>query len=633
MKQTIKIGNSIIGEGCGVFIIAEAGINHQGDINIAKKLIDIAVEAGCDCVKLQKRDLSAIYSENTLTHVDKQQQDLQYTLSNLKKVELSEIDMVKLMEYSTDKGINFLCTPWDEKSLEFLTRLNLSAYKIGSPDMSNYRLIDAIVKINKPIIISTGMSHVYEIDALIKHLNKINAEYALLHCNSTYPAPYFDINLNFLLTLKKKGVPIVGYSSHETGMSVCLAAVGMGAKIIEKHITLDKRMIGQDHRASMVKEELVELVKQIRIVESSMGSSMRFLSRGEYINRESSSKSIVVTRDLKNGNIIQEKDLTLKSPGTGISPLKLDYFIGKKLTKDIPKDSLMLENYISKGCINNSINLNIYHKWGIVARMDDIDNLMHNNPSFVEIHPTSSDINKNEIYTKKYNVDITVHAPEYNNELLIDVSSMDEEIRRYSIDFLKKSIDYFRRIKGLFNNHDSDIMFVLHPGGMNMHKPILNISQLNMNLLKSVNELQEYGKGFKILIENHPPYPWYFGGQWHHSSFMDADEIVKFSEDTGYGIVFDIAHAALYCNLFHKNLEEYTKTILPVTKYIHIADAAGVSGEGIQIGDGTIDFKNLLKYIISKDTWILSEIWQGHKFGGEGFIIGLRNLKNIDGRL
>ncbi len=633
MSKTLKIGNRLIGDGCRVFIIAEAGINHQGDVKLAKKLIDMAVDAGCDCVKFQKRDLPSLYSEKMLKCTDSQQQDILYTLSNLKKVELSESEMVSLVEYSKEKGIEFLCTPWDEKSLQFLARLNLPAYKVASADMFNHRLIKSMVELNKPVIISTGMSYISEIDSLISFLNNIKARYALLHCNSTYPAPYSDINLNFLKTLKEKGVDVVGYSSHEMGISVCLAAVAMGAKIIEKHITLDKNMPGQDHRASMEKDELIELVKQIRIVETSLGTGVRYPSRGEYMNRENASKSLVASRDLKTGDVLSHDDIVFKSPGMGMSPLKIDYLIGKKLIRNICKDTILLESDVGEQYQLKMGHLKINHKWGIVARMDDIDTLLQNKPDFVEIHPTGSDIVRETVYNKRYDVDITVHAPEYNNELLIDVSSMDEKIRKDSVDFLKRSIIYFRKIKKLFRNNNEKVMYVLHPGGMSMAEPQLDkIKQLNNNLLASVNELQIYGDDdFEILIENHPPFPWYFGGQWNHSSFMDADEIVQFAKETGYGIVYDISHAALYCNAYHKDLEEYTKKILPVTKFIHIADAAGVSGEGIQIGDGTINFKKLLRQINQKKVWILSEIWQGHKFGGQGFMDAVQKLKVIDG--
>ena len=630
-RKTIRIGNRLIGEGYKVYIIAEAGINHQGDVQLGKALIDMAVAAGCDCVKFQKRDLPTLYSEKALKHTDNQQQDLQYTLSNLKKVELSEDEMVSLKEYCTDKGIEFLCTPWDETSLRFLARLNLPAYKIGSPDMCNYNLIDSIVQLKKPIIVSTGMSYQSEVDSLIAHLNQNDACYALLHCNSAYPAPYSDINLNFMQTLKEKGVSVIGYSSHDVGLSVSLAAVAMGAKIIEKHITLDKTMVGQDHRASMVKEELCELVKQIRIVETALGSKVRYLSRGEYLNRESSSKSIVAAKDLKAGDIIQHSSLAFKCPGMGVNPLKKDYFIGKKLMRYVGKDNFILESDVDEKQVANISDLKINHKWGMVARMDDIDTLLQTKPDFVEIHPTGAEITRNADYVKGYDIDIVVHAPEYDRELLIDPSSLDEKIRCESVDFLKKSMDYFKKIKRLFRNRDSDIKYVLHPGGMNMDAPLLNhIPQLNTNLLESVNELQAYGRGFEILIENHPPFPWYFGGQWYHASFMDADEIVQFSQKTGYGIIFDLSHAALYCNAYNKDLEEYTKKILPVTKYIHVADASGVSGEGIPIGDGTIDFCRILPYINKKKVWILSEIWQGHKFGGQGFVNAIQKLKEIN---
>jgi len=199
--------------------------------------------------------------------------------------------MRDLCLYSRKKGIEFLCTPWDEESLKFLSTLNLSAYKISSADMINFKLIHAASLLNKPLIISTGMSFVSEIERLVEFLGEIRAQYILLHCNSTYPAPYHDINLKFIPTLINKFNCNVGYSGHEQGIAVSLAAVSMGAKLIERHITLDGNLPGPDHRASLEPDEFFELMKQIRIVEASLGEPIRYPSRGEYLNREALSKS------------------------------------------------------------------------------------------------------------------------------------------------------------------------------------------------------------------------------------------------------------------------------------------------------------------------------------------------------
>lgn len=247
----IKIGNKIIGGDNPVYIIAEIGLNHQGDVGLAKKLIDHAVKANADAVKFQKRSLKKAYRSGTLENIEKEEHGSHYLLHHIKKSELYKGDMRELQRYSVARGIDFLCTPWDEDSLKFLSTMNLPAYKIASADMVNLKLIHEASKLKKPLIISTGMSFMSEVEHLVEFLAKIKAEYVLLHCNGTYPAPYHDINLKFMEAMCNKFNCNVGYSGHEQGIAVSLAAVSMGAKLLERHITLDRNMPGPDHKASL----------------------------------------------------------------------------------------------------------------------------------------------------------------------------------------------------------------------------------------------------------------------------------------------------------------------------------------------------------------------------------------------
>ncbi len=628
----LPLGKKIIGKGQPTYIIAEIGLNHQGDIHLAKKLIDLAVEAKADCVKFQKRSIKDVYTERVLKNISLEEHSTQFLLHHIKNTEFSHEKMTKLFQYSQIKGIDFLCTPWDDHSLEFLETLNLPAYKIASADMFNLTLIRKAISLHKPLLISLGMSFPSEIDELVFFLNHHKAKYVLLHCNSTYPAPYYDIHLNFIKTLQEKYKCIVGYSGHERGISVSIAAVALGAKVIEKHLTLDRNLPGPDHKASLTPSEFKELVTQIRITETALGKPLRFPSRGEYLNREALSKSLVASRHLKKGSILQFDDIAVKSPGKGTNPMKLHLFEGKKLIlRDVPKDEYLLESDVDLRHIVNGAQIQTNHKWGIVGRMGDIDSLLHLNPSFVEIHLTDSDIKENNSGKKKYPFDFAVHGPEYVDDLLLDISSLDLSIRKKSVDFFKEALLHAQNLKKYFETKEN-IKFVIHPGGMNMEKSLLDDKKkLYENLFDSLRKLKT--KGFELLVENMPPCPWYFGGQWYHASFMDASEIVTFSKKTGYGITFDISHAALYCNYYKRDLLKYVRTILPVTKYIHISDAAYFNGEGLQIGQGTIDFSKILPYLVNTDVWILSEIWQGHKFGGDGFIQAIKTLKKIYPRL
>lgn len=628
--EDIIIGNRLIGEKHSAFIIAEIGLNHQGDINLAKKLIDAAVDAGADAVKFQKRSFPHLYKKDALKHPEHQEHGFHYSMGHVMKCEFSEEKMADLYRYSVARGIQFICTPWEEESLRFLSTLNLPAYKIGSPDMFNLPLIKAAAALKKPLIVSTGMSFVSEIEQVIEFLNQHNAKYVMLHCNSTYPSAYHDINLNFLKTLSAKSRYPVGYSGHEQGIATSVAAVALGAKVIERHLTSDKNLPGPDHRASLEPEEFKELVKQIRIVEKSLGEPVRYPSRGEFLNRENLSKSLVVNRDVKKGEILNYEDIGTRSPGIGTKPLKINSFIGRKvISRDLEEGDYLLESDIDYYKKPDLSDLEIKHKWGIVIRMSDIDQLLHSNPGFVEVYLRDSDIRSPNVYTKQYDVDMTVHAPIYDGDLVLDLSCLDEAARNRSIVAYNEALDYARKIKKLFKNKNKIVKFVVHPGGFGITAPLLgSINQLNANLLDSLKKLNAVG--FELLVENMPACPWVFGGQWYHSSFMNPEEIVNFSKQTGYGVVFDTSHAALYCNYYKKSLEDFIKTILPVTRHVHISDAAGFNGEGLKIGDGTIDFKMVLSYLVKTDFTFLAEIWQGHKFGGEDFINAVRALKTIN---
>ncbi len=629
MKQEVHIGNRIIGDGQPVYIIAEIGLNHQGDVSLAKRLIDEAVRVGADCAKFQKRSLKHLYQEKVLERPDQQEHALQYLMDHIIKCELSDDDMRELQRYATEQGIDFMCTPWDIESLGFITSLGVPALKIGSPDMSNLPLIRAAAATGLPLIVSTGMSYVTEIWQVVDELERLGASFVMLHCNSTYPAPFYDLNLNFLKKLREKTQRPVGFSGHDQSIGVAVAAVALGARVIEKHLTFDREMPGPDHKASLTPDEFAGMVKNVRIVEQALGDTARFPSRGEFLNRENLAKSLVAAHPLKKGHVLTPDDIGVKSPGKGTSPLKIDLFIGKKLlTRDLDTDDYLLESDIQTADAVLEATPDIKHHWGVVARMCDIDGLLACQSPYVEIHLSDSDVNNDVVNPASYDRDLVIHAPEYDGDVLLNLSSLDERKRAYTVAFFNKTLEHGRHLKNIFKNGNDRIKFVVHPGGMNMERPLLKeIDRLNDQLLKSLKELN--GEGFEILVENMPACPWYFGGQWWHASFMDSSEIVDFSRRSGHGVVFDTSHAGLFCNYYKKDLIEYAETILPVTRYIHISDAAGFGGEGLQIGDGSVDFKKLLDILVKTDVWFLPEIWQGHKFGGEGFLKAVRTLKSI----
>ncbi len=324
-------------------IIAEAGVNHNGDIHLAKKLIDTALEAGCDVVKFQTFKVDSLVS-SAASLADYQKQNTGKDESQkemLSRLSLSYADFEALKHYCDEKGIEFLSTPFDIDSIHFLDNL-VSFWKIPSGEITDYPYLVEIAKTHKKVILSTGMSSLDEVEAAIKLLQSNGAgEISLLHCTTEYPAPFNSVNLRAMNTLKEKFDIPVGYSDHTKGISVPIAAVAMGATIIEKHFTLDRNMEGPDHKASLEPDELKEMVDAIRNVEKSLGDGIKVIQDAEAKNKSVVRKSIVAKTDIKKGDIFTEYNITTKRPGAGLTPMKWPEVIGKKATKNYTVDEMI----------------------------------------------------------------------------------------------------------------------------------------------------------------------------------------------------------------------------------------------------------------------------------------------------
>lgn len=293
-EEIVEIGSFTIGQGHSTFIIAEIGINHNGSLELGKKLIDEAVRAGADCAKFQMRDLASLYRNSGNANDPKEDLGAQYALDLLTRFHLPPETMFQLFDYCKERGIFPLCTAWDVKSVKQLESYGMQAYKVASADLTHHELLKAVAETGKPLIASTGMSTEQEISDSVRLLKNLGCTFVLLHCNSAYPAPFKDINLNYIKRLREIGECPVGYSGHERGIHVAIAAVALGAKVVEKHFTLDKTMEGSDHKISLLPEEFRLMVQGIREVEQALGGSKeRSLTQGELINRISLAKSLI----------------------------------------------------------------------------------------------------------------------------------------------------------------------------------------------------------------------------------------------------------------------------------------------------------------------------------------------------
>ncbi len=333
-----------------VVIIAEAGVNHNGSLELAKQLIDVAAEAGVDYVKFQTFKAENIVSQHA-QKADYQKKNIDdsddFQFNMLKKLELTPEQHIELIEYCNKKGVKFFSTAFDMDSIEFLASLHLGLWKIPSGEITNYPYLKRIASYKEPVILSTGMSTLTEIQeaiGILTHFGVHKEQITILHCNTEYPTPMADVNLRAMQSLNHELGVSVGYSDHTQGIEVPIAAVALGATIIEKHFTLDRSMEGPDHKASLEPHELKAMVIAIRNIEQALGSCDKIVSASEQKNKSIARKSIIAAKSIVKGEVLTEENLSVKRPGTGLSPMLWEQVIGTKAVKNYqPEDLIILE--------------------------------------------------------------------------------------------------------------------------------------------------------------------------------------------------------------------------------------------------------------------------------------------------
>jgi N-acetylneuraminate synthase len=633
--RPIAIGGRLVGPGNPTFVIAEIGNNHNGDFDRAVALIDAAVAAGADCAKFQMRKLDEVYRGATLAGRD---EDLavEYTLDLLRRFELSTAQHARLAKYCAERGVFYMCTPWDRASVRVLDQFGVPAFKVASADLTNLPLLGAMAATGKPLVVSTGMSTIEEIEAAVDFLNGRGAEFVVLHCQSTYPAAFHNIHLRFMERLAEIH-PLVGYSGHERGVAVSQAAVARGACVIERHITLDRTMEGPDHAASLEPAEFTTLVTGIREIEAAVGADLpgegRELSQGELINRENLAKSLVAAHDLPAGTIIAEDMVAVRSPGQGLSPLMLPKLVDRTLRRDMRTDDYFFPSDLEEG----NAGARAYHfrrPWGIPVRYHDAERFLAIcQPDLIEFHLSYQDMERDpaEYLSGTYDIGFVVHAPElFGGSRLMDLATHDEDYRRFSLVETQRVIDIARRLKRFFPK-TARPSIVANIGGITMDAPLpAEEKAVRYEIfLKSLNELDM--DGVELTPQTMAPFPWHFGGQRYQNIFIFPEEAAAFCKANGMRMCVDISHTKLAANYFDFDFIGGLAALGPYTAHLHLGDAKGLDGEGLQIGDGEIDFAAVGAVLdrCAPSVTFIPEIWQGHKNSGGGFWTALERLESV----
>jgi sialic acid synthase SpsE/sugar phosphate isomerase/epimerase len=627
--MNLKINNHKIGSG-RTYVIAEIGNNHNGCFDRAIDMIDRAIATGADCAKFQMRHLDQVYRNRSLRK-DGEDLGTEYIVDLLHRFELKVDQHRKLFDYCRQKGIEYMCTPWDEKSVSILESFGVRAYKVASADLTNLPLLEVLTRTGKPLILSTGMSLMEEVRATVEFLNLRSVQYALLHCNSTYPAPLHDINLKLIPELRKIH-PLVGYSGHERGLNVSLAAVALGACVIERHFTLDRLMEGPDHAASLSETEFRIMVEGIREIEQALGNGeTRKLSQGEMINRENLGKSLVAAKPLKVGTVLRTEHIKIRSPGQGLSPQYMPQLLGRTLTHDMEDEDFFYPSDLADARVEPRI-YTFKRPWGVPVRYHDFQQYAERiDPDLWEFHLSYSDmdLNPGNYLLGTYPAGFVVHAPElFSGSRLMDLATPDQASRKDSIRETQRVIDITRALRRYFPREKRP-MIVANVGGFSMDE------QLPSSVIQGYYErfaisLQELDlEGVELIPQTMAPFPWHFGGQRYQNIFVKAKEIIEWCRRLEMRICFDVSHSQLTCNHLGIDFYEFAEQLAPFTAHLHLGDARDLNGEGLQVGEGDIDFDRLGAILNAgcPRASFIPEIWQGHKNGGEGFWIALERLE------
>lgn len=619
--------------GSHIYVIAEVGNNHNGSLELAKQLVDAAIEVGADCVKFQLRNRDALYRRKA---DGSRAEDLgvEYIQDLLDKVELSLDEHREVRAYCAERGIAYLCTPWDEASVDALASFDVAALKIASADLCNPYLIAKAASLGKPLILSTGMSFEHEIIRTTEQLKGLGVPFALLHCNSTYPAPESDIQLGYLRRLQELH-DLIGYSGHERGIAITLGAVALGAKLIERHITLDRCMEGPDHLASLEPLEFAQLVEGIRQLEMALPwvGPGRHASQGELLNRENLGKSVIATCDIAEGEVLRPEMLRVASPGQGLAPYRLPELLGKSAVRAIAQGDFLFASDIEGESVAQQLSFDLPVRWGVPVRYHDFkDYRQRIKPDLFEFHLSYRDLS---LAPQPFMAEVdcsrlVVHAPElFENSELLDLVSDDLAYRRRSIDNLQRVVDATMQMAQFFPNADARLI-VANIGGFSADapRPLAMRSELYERFYESCAKVDFATT--ELIPQNMAPFPWHFGGQRHQNIFMMPDELAREAREHNLRLCLDLSHLQMTCFHFGLDFQAALELLLPYSAHLHVADAKGSNGEGVLMGTGDVDWPATWAQIKRHPhVSFIPEVWQGHKDHGAGFWSALQFLMQL----
>lgn len=601
-----------------VIIIAELGINHNGSTDTAIKLIDHAANSGCHAVKFQYRNLTNAYSATVKEIGD------EILYREIHANHLAPDIILQLSDHAKKLGMKVGISFFEKSDMaDFgieITKFDF--FKLPSAELNNYILLDALIDIGKHVYISTGCHYENEIKDAFKRLP--DNGWTPMHCTSNYPTAIQNPKLGYLAYLKNHWDRDIGYSSHDEHWEVCLVAMQMGATVIERHISLDKHADGLDHSSSSTPDEFEKLclfASNMEIIKS--GDLPRVPNQGELLNRQNLGRSFFLNRDVKSGETINMEDLDYRSPNIGISISEIDEFIGQSIAVNSPSGVSLTRSMFKKyeALPNEVIDFAKVNRIALPVRLHDYSELIKQFPiTAYEFHLSFREVQDNiDVTSFDWNKEYSIHLPDYiNSTKLMDPFSNDRNQRKASIDILERTVQFAKKLQDITGKEVPVV------GSFSViHDDIDNFYQNYSSLLSDYME-----RGVIIVLQWLPPIAWYFGGSVQ-LDVMNQERDINYLNKFNIPICMDICHLLMGKSYYKFNPYKMILQLSQNIKHLHIADSAGIDGEGLQIGDGEPENTDLIKKILNYDCLKVIEVWQGHLDQGAGFRESLKRLYQL----
>lgn len=633
-KPYVEIGGRCVMEGCQPFLLAEIGVNHNGDLDEARALVEAAAQAGFDGVKFQHRG-AGLYNVSDINKFDL---GTQYIISEIERTRLSIEALKTCCEQARSLGLATVITPFDEEALQAVLDHGLQpdALKIASCDLTNGPLIKRCGETDRPLVLSTGMSYERDIRATSQQLRRLMVPHGFLHCNSTYPAPAHDVNLAYIQRLREMTSTVVGYSSHDGDPVIPVSAVACGADLVEVHITRSRDAKGSDHRASLELHRLADFVKQCRLVHEARGNANpRVPTQGELANRQSLGKSYALREARPNGHRLTREDLILISPGSGFTVEARDELLGRSLRRDVPARTLLSSSDLEgadDGSMGNLTDLASTFKTlgylvGVPVRYHDAEQLAASfGLPLLEFHMSDRDLDLDPgdfIRRAWPGVTLVIHAVEqYEDGFILDLASGDAAVLQRSMDEIERLTRHVDRLRPYFRPAER-VPVVLNIGGFSTEAFMDQETerQALRTAVASLEHLQQAHPGYEFLPQTMPPFPWHQGGRSFHNLLTSQGRIHAFLDQSTADLCFDVSHTALACTHFGESIEHVAASVANRVRHVHLSDAQGTNAEGLEVGDGSLNFRRLHNAMHQggRELLMMPEIWQGHINGGQKF--------------